>query len=52
MKKARKLQKNICIYFIDYVKAFDSLCGSQQTVENYERDGSTKTTLPVFWEPV
>ena len=26
--------------FIDYAKAFD--CGSQQTVENSERDGNTR----------
>ena len=50
MEKARELQKNICCSFIDYVKASDSLCGSQQTVENYERDGSTQTNFPVSWE--
>ena len=34
-----ELQKNIDC-FIDYSKAFD--CGSQQTVENSERDGNTR----------
>ena len=29
--------KNIYFYFIDYAKAFD--CGSQQTMENSNRDG-------------
>ena len=32
------------------MKAFDSLCGSQQTVENYKTDGSTQTNFPVSWE--
>ena len=39
IKKARKFQKNICFCFIDYAK---DLCGSQQTVENSERDGNTR----------
>ena len=48
-KKAREFQKNIYICYIDYVKAFD--CGSQQTVENSERDGGlNQTTLPASWE--
>ena len=41
MEKAREFQKNICFCFIDYAKAFD--CGSQQTVENSERDGNTRS---------
>ena len=41
MKKAREFQKNIYFCFIDYVKAFD--CGSQETVENSERDGNTRS---------
>ena len=41
MEKAREFQKNIYFCFIDYVKAFD-LYGSQQTVENSERDGNTQ----------
>ena len=40
IKKAREFQKNIYFCFIDYAKAFD--CGSQQTVENSERDGTTR----------
>ena len=32
IEKARELQKNIYLCFIDYAKAFDS--GSQQTIEN------------------
>ena len=38
IEKAREFQK--IIYFIDYVKAFD--CGSQQAVENSERDGNIR----------
>ena len=38
--KAREFQKNICFYIINYAKAFD--CGSQQAVENSERDGNTR----------
>ena len=41
IEKARELQKNIYFCFIDYAKAFD-MCGSQQTVENSERDGNTR----------
>ena len=40
MEKAIEFQKNIYFCFIDYAKAFD--CGSQQTVENSERDGNTR----------
>ena len=40
MEKAREFQKNIYFCFIDYAKAFD--CGSQETVENSERDGNTR----------
>ena len=39
-KKKKEFQKNIYFCFIDYAKAFD--CGSQQTVENSERDGNTR----------
>ena len=38
MEKAREFQKNIYFCFIDYAKA----CGSQETVENSERDGNTR----------
>ena len=41
MEKAREFQKNIYFYFIDYAKTFDCV-GSQQTVENSSRDGSTR----------
>ena len=40
MEKAREFQKNIYFCFIDCAKAFD--CGSQETVENSERDGNTR----------
>ena len=40
MEKAREFHKNIYFCFIDYAKAFD--CGSQETVENSERDGNTR----------
>ena len=40
IEKARELQKNIYFCFIDCAKAFD--CGSQQTVENSERDGNIR----------
>ena len=36
IEKAREFKKNIYFCFIDYAKAFDY--GSQQTVENSERD--------------
>ena len=39
-EKAREFQKNIYFCFIDYAKVFD--CGSQETVENSERDGNTR----------
>ena len=38
-KKKESSKKNIYLCFIDYVK---TLCGSQQTVENSERDGNTR----------
>ena len=42
MEKAREFQKNIYFCFIDYAKQSLSLCGSQSTVENSERDGNTR----------
>ena len=45
MEKAREFQENIYFCFIDYAKAFD--CGSQQTVDNSERDGNTRSPEPV-----
>ena len=50
MKKAREFQKNIYFCFIDYVKAFD--CGSQETVENSERDGNTRPPNLPLEKPV
>ena len=44
--KKKEFQKNIYFCFIDYAKAFD--CGSQQTVENSERDGNTR---PLYLPP-
>ena len=41
IEKAREFQKNIYFCFIGYAKA-NWLCGSQQTVENSERDGNTR----------
>ena len=38
--RAREFQRNIYFCFIDYTKAFN--CGSQQTVENSSRDGTTR----------
>ena len=40
IKKARKLQKNIYFYFIDYAKAFD--CVDHNKLENFSSDGNTK----------
>ena len=40
IEKAREFQKNIYLCFIDYTKDFD--CGSQEAVENSERDGNTR----------
>ena len=40
IEKARGFQKNIYFCFIDYAKAFDF--GTQQTMENSERDGNTR----------
>ena len=40
IEKAREFQKNIYFCFIDCQSLW--LCGSQQTVENSERDGNTR----------
>ena len=40
IEKAREFRKNIYFCFIDYAIVCD--CGSQQTVENSERDGNTR----------
>ena len=38
--KQESSRKKIYFCFTDYAKAFD--CGSQQTLENSERDGNTR----------
>ena len=49
MAKAREFQKNIYLSFTDYAKSFDCV-GSQQTLENCERDESTRPFLsPENW---
>ena len=45
MEKTREFQKNICICFIDYAKAFD--CVDHNKLENSSRDGnSTPSDFP------
>ena len=48
IEKTKDVQKNVYFCFIDYAKAFD--CGSQQTVDNSERDGTTRPPEPASWE--
>ena len=43
-------QKSIYFCFIDYAKAFD--CGSQETVENSEKGGNTRTSDLPLEKPV
>ena len=50
IEKAREFQKSIYFCFIDHVKAFD--CGSQQTVETFERDGTTRPSDLSLEKPV
>ena len=47
LEKAREFQKNICFYFIDYAKDFDS--GSEQTGK-FSKRWKYQTTWPAFWE--
>ena len=47
-EKARELQKNIYFCFIDCAKAFD--CVGHHKLENSERDGNIRVTLPASWE--
>ena len=42
IEKSRECQKNIYFCFIDWLCQSLWLCGSQQTVENSERDGNTR----------
>ena len=47
IEKAREFQKNICIYFIDYAKAFGYV-DHNKLVENSERDGNVRPSyLPL-----
>ena len=46
IEKARELQKNIYLCFIDYAKDFD--CVDHNKLENSERDGHTR---PPDWPP-
>ena len=52
IKKAREFLKNIYFCFIDYAKQSLSLCGSQSTVENSERDGNTRAPDLPLEKPV
>ena len=51
IEKARELQKNIYFYFIDYFCFIDYywLRGSQQTVENSQRDGIPDHLTSLLW---
>ena len=40
IRKAREFQKNIYVYFIDYVKAFDYV--NHHKLENSESDGNPR----------
>ena len=44
IEKARELQENIYLCFIEYVKAFD--CVDDNKLENSERDGNTRPPYP------
>ena len=48
IEKSGEFQKNIYFSFIGYAKAFD--CEDHNTVENSERDGNTRPTMPASWE--
>jgi len=50
IKKAKEFQKNIYFCFIDYAKAFD--CVDDNTVENSERDGNTRSPDLPLEKPV
>ena len=50
IKNAGELQKNIYFLFIDYAKTFNY--GSQQTVENSQRDGNTRPPYLSAEKPV
>ena len=40
IEKAKEFQKNICLCFIDYAKAFD--CVDHNKLKNSSRDGNTR----------
>ena len=42
IQKTREFQKNIYFCFTDYAKTFDCV-DHKKIVENYERDGNTRT---------
>ena len=48
IEKARELQKNIYLCFIDWAKAFD--CVDHNKLENSERDGNTRPPNLFPWE--
>ena len=52
IEKAREFQKNICFFFLDYVKSFD--CVDHNKLWKILRDGNTRPLYlppekPVFW---
>ena len=49
IENAREFQENIYFCFINYAKA---LCGSQQTVENSEKDGTNRSPYLLPEKPV
>ena len=48
IEKAREFQKNICLCFIDYAKAFDSV--DQNKLWKILRRWEYETTWPVSWD--
>ena len=48
IKKAREFQKTIYFYFIDYVKAFDSV--DHNNCGKFWKRWEYQTTLPASWE--
>ena len=48
MEKAREFQKNICLRFIDYAKAFD--CVNHNKLWKILKEMGCQTTWPASWE--
>ena len=48
IEKVRKFQKNICLYFTDYAKAFD--CVDHDKLWKFLKRQEYQTILPVSWE--